>query len=61
MTDEMLAVVKEKQARSGISNAELIKVHIEAIPLLDSTIDVIISNCVINLSAVNDVKRFTYP
>ena len=54
MTDEMLAVAKENQARSGISNAEFLKGHIEAIPLSDSTIDVIISNCVINLSADKD-------
>ncbi|MBP2626615.1 MAG: GCN5-related N-acetyltransferase [Firmicutes bacterium] len=54
MTDEMLAVAKENQARSGISNAEFLKGHIETIPLLDSTIDVIISNCVINLSADKD-------
>jgi len=54
MTDEMLAVAKENQARSGIYNAEFLKGHIEAIPLPDSTIDVIISNCVINLSADKD-------
>jgi len=54
MTDEMLAVAKENQARSGISNAEFLKGHIEAIPLPDSTVDVIISNCVINLSADKD-------
>lgn len=55
MTDEMLAVAKENQARSGISNAEFLKGHIEAIPLSDSIIDVIISNCVINLS--NDKNK----
>lgn len=54
MTDEMLVVAKENQARSGITNAEFLKGHIEDIPLLDSTIDVIISNCVINLSADKD-------
>lgn len=54
MTDEMLAVAKENQARSGISNVEFLKGHIEDIPLSDSTIDVIISNCVINLSADKD-------
>lgn len=54
MTDEMLAVAKENQARSGIYNVEFLKGHIEAIPLLDNTIDVIISNCVINLSGDKD-------
>ncbi len=54
MTDEMLAVAKENQARSGITNVEFLKGHIEAIPLLDNTIDVIISNCVINLSGDKD-------
>ena len=54
MTDEMIAVAKENQARSGISNAEFLKGHIEAIPLPDSTIDIIISNCVINLSVDKD-------
>ena len=54
MTDEMIAVAKENQERCGISNAEFLKGHIEAIPLPDHTIDVIISNCVINLSADKD-------
>jgi len=54
MTDEMLAVAKENQARSGIINVEFLKGHIEAIPLLDNTMDVIISNCVINLSGDKD-------
>jgi N-acetylglutamate synthase-like GNAT family acetyltransferase/SAM-dependent methyltransferase len=54
MTDEMLAAAKENQARSGIINVEFLKGHIEAIPLLDNTIDVIISNCVINLSGDKD-------
>lgn len=54
MTDEMLAVAKKNQARSGISNVEFLKGHIEAIPLIDHTIDVIISNCVINLSGDKD-------
>ena len=54
MTDEMLSVAKDNQARSGISNVEFLKGHMEAIPLSDSTIDVIISNCVINLSADKD-------
>lgn len=54
MTDEMLAVAKENQDRSEITNVEFLKGHIEAIPLLDNTIDVIISNCVINLSGDKD-------
>jgi len=54
MTDEMLSVAKENQARSGITNVEFLKGHIEAIPLLGNTIDVIISNCVINLSGDKD-------
>jgi arsenite methyltransferase len=54
MTDEMLAVAKENQSRSEISNAEFLKGHIEAIPLSNSSVDVIISNCVINLSADKD-------
>ena len=54
MTDEMLTVAKNNQARSGISNVEFLKGHIEAIPLSDNTIDVIISNCVINLSVDKD-------
>ena len=54
MTDEMLAVAKQNQSQSGISNVEFLKGHIEDIPLSDSTIDVIISNCVINLSADKD-------
>ncbi|AIF53456.1 arsenite methyltransferase [Pelosinus sp. UFO1] len=54
MTDEMLAVAKKNQASSNILNAEFLKGHIEGIPLGDNTIDVIISNCVINLSADKD-------
>lgn len=54
MTDEMLAVAKKNQVLSGITNAEFLKGHIEDIPLSDNTIDVIISNCVINLSADKD-------
>ncbi|MEN6461962.1 MAG: arsenite methyltransferase [Syntrophomonas sp.] len=51
MTDEMLAEAKANQARTGIANAEFLKGNIENIPLPDNTVDVIISNCVINLSA----------
>ncbi|MEN6325206.1 MAG: arsenite methyltransferase [Syntrophomonas sp.] len=54
MTDEMLAVAKENQNRSGVTNVEFLKGHIEDIPLPDNAIDVIISNCVINLSADKD-------
>lgn len=50
MTDEMLAEARANLARSGINNAEFIKGHIEDIPLPDNYVDVIISNCVINLS-----------
>jgi arsenite methyltransferase len=50
MTDEMLALARENQARSGLTNVEFLKGEIEAIPLPDNSVDVIISNCVINLS-----------
>lgn len=55
MTDEMLAVAKSNQSRSGVENAEFLKGHIEDIPLPDNSIDVIISNCVINLSVDKDL------
>jgi arsenite methyltransferase len=51
MTDEMLALARENQQKAGVSNVEFLKGEIEAIPLPDSSVDVIISNCVINLSA----------
>ena len=54
MTDEMLAVARANRSRSGLNNAEFLKGHIEDIPLPDNTVDVIISNCVINLSADKD-------
>jgi ubiquinone/menaquinone biosynthesis C-methylase UbiE len=54
MTDEMLAVARANQAEAGIANAEFLKGHIEEIPLPDNTVDVIISNCVINLSGDKD-------
>jgi arsenite methyltransferase len=50
MTDEMLALARENQTRSGLSNVEFLKGEIEHIPLPDNSVDVIISNCVINLS-----------
>lgn len=50
MTDEMLALARDNQAKAGVSNVEFLKGHIEEIPLPDNCVDVIISNCVINLS-----------
>jgi SAM-dependent methyltransferase len=50
MTDEMLALALENKAKAGATNVEFLKGHIEAIPLPANSIDVIISNCVINLS-----------
>ena len=54
MTDEMLALARENQKKAGIENVEFLKGAIENIPLPDSTVDVIISNCVINLSGDKD-------
>jgi len=51
MTDEMLALANENKSRAGIANVEFLKGEIENIPLPDNSVDVIISNCVINLSA----------
>src|SRR4030095_4479825 len=51
MTDEMLTLARENQRRAGVENVEFLKGHIEEIPLPDASVDVIISNCVINLSA----------
>ena len=51
MTDEMLALARENQGKAGVENAEFVKGEIEAIPLPDASVDVVISNCVINLSA----------
>ena len=50
MTDEMLALALENKAKAGATNVEFLKGHIESIPLPANTVDVIISNCVINLS-----------
>src|SRR3989440_634557 len=51
MTDEMLALARENQRKAGVANVEFLKGEIERIPLPDASVDVIISNCVINLSA----------
>src|SRR5262249_65433 len=51
MTDEMLALARENQKKAGVENVEFLKGEIEHIPLPDNTVDVVISNCVINLSA----------
>jgi ubiquinone/menaquinone biosynthesis C-methylase UbiE len=50
MTDEMLTLARANQAEAGVTNVEFLKGHIEDIPLGDNSVDVIISNCVINLS-----------
>src|SRR5436305_4996352 len=50
MTDEMLALARENQCTAGVTNVEFLKGEIERIPLPDASVDVIISNCVINLS-----------
>lgn len=54
MTDEMLELARENQRQAGIANAEFLKGRIEEIPLPDASVDVIVSNCVINLSADKD-------
>jgi SAM-dependent methyltransferase len=54
MTDEMLALAEENKRKSGLANVEFLKGEIEHIPLPDNSVDVIISNCVINLSADKD-------
>jgi SAM-dependent methyltransferase len=54
MTDEMLALARENQRKAGVENVEFLKGEIERIPLPDNSIDVVISNCVINLSADKD-------
>ena len=51
MTDDMLALARENQRQAGATNVEFLKGEIESIPLPDNSVDVIISNCVINLSA----------
>jgi arsenite methyltransferase len=54
MTDEMLALARENQRKAAVENVEFLKGEIENIPLPDNSVDVIISNCVINLSADKD-------
>jgi len=54
MTDEMLALAEKNRVEAGTENVKFLKGHIEAIPLPDDSVDVIISNCVINLSADKD-------
>jgi SAM-dependent methyltransferase len=54
MTDEMLALARENQRKASVANVEFLKGEIENIPLPDNSVDVIISNCVINLSADKD-------
>jgi arsenite methyltransferase len=57
MTDDMLALARENQRKAGVQNAEFFKGEIESIPLPDNSVDVVISNCVINLSADKDRVR----
>src|SRR4051794_39319599 len=54
MTDEMLALARDNQRKAGVENAEFLKGEIENIPLPDNSVDVIITNCVINLSGDKD-------
>jgi 2-polyprenyl-3-methyl-5-hydroxy-6-metoxy-1,4-benzoquinol methylase len=54
MTDEMLSLARENQRNAGLTNVEFLEGEIENIPLADNSVDVIISNCVINLSADKD-------
>jgi len=54
MTDEMLALANENKRKAGAENVEFLKGEIESLPLPDNTVDVVISNCVINLSADKD-------
>ncbi len=54
MTDEMLALAEDNKRKAGVANVEFLKGEIEQVPLPDNSVDVIISNCVINLSADKD-------
>jgi arsenite methyltransferase len=61
MTDDMLALARENQRKAGATNVEFLKGEIESIPLPENSVDVVISNCVINLSADKDrVLRETF-
>ena len=61
MTDEMLDLARENARKAGVTNVEFLKGEMEAMPLPDSTVDVIISNCVVNLSPDKDaVLREAY-
>ncbi len=61
MTDEMLALARENQRKAGVTNAEFLKGEMEEVPLPDGSVDVIISNCVVNLSPDKDrVLREAY-
>jgi arsenite methyltransferase len=54
MTDEMLALARENQRKAGVENVEFLKGELEQVPLPDASVDVIISNCVVNLSTDKD-------
>src|SRR3972149_1731216 len=54
MTDEMLALARENQRKAGVTNVEFLKGEMEEMPLPDNSVDVVISNCVINLSPNKD-------
>src|SRR2546426_5440008 len=54
MTDEMLGLARENQRKAGVENVEFLKGELENIPLPEGSVDVVISNCVINLSANKD-------
>ena len=54
MTDEMLSLARDNQRKAGVGNVEFLKGEIENIPLPDNSVDVVISNCVINLSGDKD-------
>ena len=54
MTDEMLALAEDNNRKSGLTNAEFLKGEIENIPLPNDSVDIIVSNCVVNLSGDKD-------
>jgi SAM-dependent methyltransferase len=66
MTDEMLALARQNAAQAGVENVEFVKGYIEELPLTDASVDVVISNCVINLSGekqrvLDEVARVLKP